>query len=205
MSRVLVIDYGVGNIDSIRRALEECGASVLVGREPHDFDVCTHAVLPGVGAFGAAMDVLEDYDLPNMIESRLVKTGIPVLGICLGMQLLAAVGYEGGERAGLGLIPASVEKLDTSQTQERLPHIGWNEVMHDGRSPFLADIASGTDFYFVHSYAMKCDDPQDVVGTSPYCGEFVSVVNRGSVWGTQFHPEKSQVAGQLIFRNFLET
>lgn len=201
--RVLIVGYGMGNIGSVRRAFEECGAVVATGCDPDDFRGSSHVVLPGVGSFHEGMARLVDREVPAMLERFVVQDGRPLLGICLGMQLLALEGVEGGSTRGLGLIDGEVLPLRPADPGERIPHVGWNEVHHDGSSPLLGSIPSGADFYFVHSFAISCRQPGQVVARTPYCGSFASVVGEGNVWGTQFHPEKSQRAGMQLLRNFL--
>ncbi len=198
--KVLVIDYEMGNLGSVKRSFEECGAEVLVSEDPGQIKSATHLVLPGVGSFRDGMNNLKRKNwIPKIQEA--VSDGIPVLGICLGMQLLASTGLEGGETAGLGLIPGKVERL-TSQS-ERIPHVGWNEVSQNRPSSLLKTIPNGTDFYFVHSYHFIPVDPAHILSKTPYCGEFVSAVESKNVFGVQFHPEKSSKPGFQLFRNFL--
>jgi glutamine amidotransferase len=139
---------------------------------------------------------------PGAIERALSKPGVAMLGICLGMQLLADVGHENGETKGLGLVAGEVARMSPSG-EERLPHVGWNEIRLKNLSPLLHGIESGVDFYFVHSYRFEPADKKSVLATTPYCGEFASIVQKGNVFGTQFHPEKSSHAGFRILRNFL--
>lgn len=201
--RVLIIDYGLGNLGSVRRAFEECGAKVSIGCSRDSFLDASHVVIPGVGAFAEGMGLLESQGLPSMIKDFVVQAGKPLLGICLGMQLLGIDGIEGGLTKGLCLVDGHVLPLQPSSPRERIPHVGWNEVHHDGTSALLSSIPSGVDFYFVHSYAIAAASPEQIVATTPYCGDFVSVIQNGNVWGTQFHPEKSQRAGMQLLRNFL--
>lgn len=203
MARVLVVDYGSGNVDSVRRALEECGAVAMVGNAPEDFLAATHIVLPGVGAFPDGMARLEARSIPSLLRHHCLEGGTPLLGICLGMQLLADVGSEVRPCAGLGLVPGSVDALVPDHPGERLPHVGWNEVRGIGDQPLLEGIPEGTDFYFVHSFHLRCASPEHLAASTPYCGGFASVVRRGNVHGTQFHPEKSQRAGRRLLQNFL--
>ena len=198
--KVLVIDYEMGNLGSVKRSFEECGAEVLVSEDPDRIKFATHVVLPGVGSFRDGMNNLKRKNWIPKIEEA-VNDGIPVLGICLGMQLLASTGVEGGETAGLGLIPGRVERL-TSQS-ERIPHVGWNEVSQNRPSSLLKNIPNGTDFYFVHSYHFIPVDSTHILSKTPYCGEFVSAVGSKNVFGVQFHPEKSSKPGFQLFRNFL--
>ena len=202
MTLVAIVDYGLCNLDSIRRAVEICGSEVAVSKDPNVLDRANHLILPGVGAFGIAMRNLHDYGLAAAIR-RQVSAGIPLLGVCLGMQVLVSRSEEGGDHAGLGFIPGEVVRLNSRSENERIPHIGWNSVEFENNGGLLSDIQPGTDFYFLHSYHCRCADPNDVVAITPYCGEVVSVVRRGHVFGTQFHPEKSQKAGLRLLANFL--
>jgi glutamine amidotransferase len=196
-----VIDTGLCNLDSMMRALELCGGRPVVCRAPNDLHEAERLVLPGVGAFDIAMDRFERSGFAAAVRSAASK-GVPVLGVCLGMQMLADAGTEGGRRPGLGLVRGEVIAM-TPSTGEPMPHIGWNEVHHDGTSPFLADIVDGTDFYFVHSYRFVPSNTDDVIAKTPYGGGFASVVGCGKVFGVQFHPEKSRKPGFKVLTNFL--
>lgn len=202
MSHVVVIDYGMGNLDSARRALEECGGDVVVTDEPSELRRADHIVLPGVGAFPEAMENLRQRGFDEALRDE-VSAGAPLLGICLGMQVLAATGSEAGGAKGLGLIDGDVDRLVPTSRTERVPHIGWNEVTAVDDHPLFAGIAPGTDFYFVHGYHFAARSAADVAATTPYAGTFTSAVSHGSVHGVQFHPEKSQRAGFALLRNFL--
>lgn len=203
MPRVAIIDYGLCNLDSIRRAVEMCGGDPVVTDDPKALGSANLLILPGVGAFGVAMENLKSRGMDQSIREQ-VGAGIPLLGICLGMQLLASRSTEGGNHAGLDLIPGDVVLLK-EQTGDKIPHIGWNSVNGIAEDePLLAGVAPGTDFYFVHSYHIQCKEPADAVASTPYCGTFTSMVRHGHVAGTQFHPEKSQRAGFRLLTNFLE-
>lgn len=199
---VAVVDYGVCNVDSVRRAFEECGAKTVVTSDPGDLTTAARIVLPGVGAYPVAMRNLEARGLDEAIV-REAQAGAPILGICLGMQLLATKGVEAGGAGGLGLVPGSVERLVPTASEPRIPHVGWNEIVPSRDSTLFDGIEAGTDFYFVHSFAMRCDDEETVTATTPYVGGFTSSVSLGSVHGVQFHPEKSQGAGLALLSNFL--
>jgi imidazole glycerol-phosphate synthase subunit HisH len=203
-TRVAVVDTGLCNVDSMWRALEECGAKAIVTADPSELAHCDKLVLPGVGAFPDAMDLLEATGLADAIREQVAVDDVPVLGVCLGMQLLATRGTEVRDRAGLGLIDATVERLEPV-AGERIPHIGWNEVDVHRDSPLFDRVPDRSDFYFVHSFHVVCADERDVVATTPYCGDFVSVIAHGSVVGTQFHPEKSQAHGLALLRSFVES
>lgn len=199
---VLIVDYGMGNLASAQRALEECGAKVRVSDDPRGLAGAERIVVPGVGAFAHAMRQLRGGGWVDPLRAAVLDDGIPVLGICLGMQLLAASGEEGGSETGLGLIPGSVRRL-VPEADERVPHIGWNAVEPAAAAPLFVGIPSGTDFYFVHSYEFVPDDAVDIAATAPYCGSIVAAVARGHIAGVQFHPEKSSRAGFQLLRNFL--
>lgn len=200
MKPVIVVNTGLCNLDSICRALQECGGSPEIAGAGAAVKA-ERIVLPGVGAFAAAMAQLERTGLAAAVRERVLGDGVPFLGICLGMQLAASEGEEGGASAGLGLIPGRVTRLQP-QGGDRVPHIGWNEVAHRANATLFAGLAPGTDFYFVHSFHLRC--PEDFVAAStPHCGGFVSAVERGNVLGVQFHPEKSQTAGFDVLRAFL--
>jgi glutamine amidotransferase len=198
---VAIIDYKLCNLDSIARAVERCGGASLKTTSPEALRDADKLILPGVGAFGAAMDNLSALRLVEPIREEVAK-GKPLLGICLGMQLLAERSEESPGAVGLGLIPGEVVRL-RPQVGERIPHMGWNVVEPARSDPMFAGVAPSTDFYFVHSYHMRTD-PEHVVATTPYCGAFPSVVRRGLVAGVQFHPEKSQTAGFALLTAFLE-
>lgn len=199
--RVLVVDYGMGNLASARRGFEEGGADVLVSSDPAAIAEAGAIVVPGVGAFGQAMDRLNSAGWSEALR-RAAAEGKPILGVCLGMQLLAGKGEEGGLNDGLGLIPGTVRRL-VPEAGERVPHVGWNAVDPAPGEALFAGIPDGADFYFVHSFQFRPDDPGHVVATTPYAGGVVAAVRLGRVVGTQFHPEKSSRVGLQLIRNFL--
>ena len=202
MKAVAIVDYGMCNLDSMRRALEECGAAPKVTDDPRDLESAERIVLPGVGAFGDAMRNLRERGLDVALAAQ-VERGIPLLGICLGMQLLATTGVEGGGAAGLGFISGEVVRLLPTADSPRIPHVGWNEVRPLQPHPLFTDIAAGKDFYFVHSFHFRCVNAAAALAVTPYCGGFTSAVARDHVMGVQFHPEKSQKTGFTMLRNFL--
>jgi len=191
---VAVIDYGAGNLRSIRRALEAAGAEVAVTAEPAVVPTADAVVFPGVGAAGAAMARLDELGMVPVIREA-VAGGTPFLGICLGAQLLFGA-QEEGETAGLGLLPGRVRRL---RGGVKVPHMGWNRsrVVRDGP---LGRAGEGREYYFVHSYVVEPEDAADVAATVDYGEAFPSVVVRGNVWGTQFHPEKSGADGLALVR-----
>lgn len=200
---VAIIDYGMGNLGSVRRAFEECHANVLVITQPEELKMVDRIVLPGVGAFADAMSNLQSAGWIDALKECVQERRIPLLGICLGMQVLADKGFEGGEVDGLGLIRGQVRKLSAEPQSLRIPHIGWNEINIVRSSPLIENIESGTDFYFVHSYHFIPNSNDHIVALTPYGGRFASIVSDGIVFGVQFHPEKSSRPGFALMKNFL--
>ncbi|MCX7144166.1 MAG: imidazole glycerol phosphate synthase subunit HisH [Proteobacteria bacterium] len=203
MAVVAIVEYGMSNLDSVARAIEYCGATPLVTDQPQDLAKATHIILPGVGAFNIGMTNLRARGFEEALNEHVIHKAIPFLGICLGMQFLANKGCEAAETPGLGWIEGQVVRLKGSAPEEKVPHVGWNCVDFAKASPLLEQIDSGKDFYFVHSFHLACANPDQVLTTTPYCGKFVSAVNKENIFGVQFHPEKSQKAGFQIIRNFL--
>jgi glutamine amidotransferase len=199
---VAIVDYGSCNLDSVARAFQECGARTLVTSSPSDLAGADALVLPGVGVFAQAAHELRRRQL-DVALSEQVADGVPYLGICLGMQLVAGVGTEGGRCDGLGWIDGEVAPLVPASPGERLPHIGWNDVEAAPGSALFAGVGPVSDFYFVHSWHLVCHDDRDVAASSPYCGGFTAAVERGNVFGVQFHPEKSHRSGLRLLANFL--
>lgn len=201
---IAIVDYGMGNLGSVGRALAELGAPGTVIDSPTGLTDATRIILPGVGSFGDGMAHLEAGGWVEPLR-RAVAARTPLLGICLGMHLLASRGREGGDRPGLDLIPGRVKRLDEFGCAERIPHAGWNAVSVCGTErPLFAGIPSGTDFYFVHSYAMEAAVADTVIATTEYGVTLTAAVAHGPVLGTQFHPEKSSKAGFRLLKNFLE-
>lgn len=208
---VAIIDYGSGNLRSaakaFERAIREAGRdeAVEVTADPGAVRAADRVVLPGVGAFADCKAGL--LGLPGMIEAlteAVMDKGRPFLGICVGMQLMAEIGREHGEHAGLGWIPGAVEALAPNDPALKIPHMGWNqlEIAASGH-PVLAGIEPGAHAYFVHSYAIRCGDPAHVLATVDYGGPVTAMIGRDNMVGTQFHPEKSQRTGLRLIGNFL--
>jgi glutamine amidotransferase len=202
---VALIDYGSGNLRSAEKALARAGAHVAVTSDPVVVAKADRIVLPGVGAFGDCMRGLSE--VPGMVEAlrdAALKRGVPFLGICVGMQLLASIGREFGDHAGLDWIEGEVDRLVPADPELKIPHMGWNELEIVRPHPLFAGIAPGAHVYFVHSYAMRTHDPAHVLAISDYGGTFTAAVGRNNIAGTQFHPEKSQAVGLALLGNFLE-
>jgi len=203
MNQVAIIDYGMCNLDSVARAVEECGGMPLVTDKAKDIETANRIILPGVGAFPEAMLNIRQRSLDQILCEQVLERRIPFLGICLGMQLLATKGWEGGEVEGLGWIEGDVRRLEPTEEDTRIPHIGWNEVNFVRDSPLSKGIPSSPDFYFVHSYHLSPYDERDIQATTPYGKGFVSAIQRDLIFGVQFHPEKSQRLGFQVLKNFL--
>ncbi|MEM9543296.1 MAG: imidazole glycerol phosphate synthase subunit HisH [Cyanobacteria bacterium P01_E01_bin.42] len=203
MKKVAIVNYDAGNLDSVARAVIECGGKPEISCNPDTFARADFIILPGVGSFARGMQKIRDRNLDVILREQVIDCGIPFLGICLGMQLLATRGREGGETPGLGWIEGRVERFQPTGLDVRIPHVGWNEAIYQHSSPLLRNIPPRKDFYFVHSYHFLCDRAEDILAYTPYCGNFVSIVSRDNIFGVQFHPEKSQKVGLQLLRNFL--
>lgn len=198
-----IVDYGGGNLTSVFNGIKFFSpeAEVNILTQADQLEECSKILLPGVGAFGVARQLMYETGIDQALIQQ-AEQGKLILGVCLGMQLLASKSYEDGEHQGLGLIPGEVKKFKVDRL--KVPHMGWNEVFHKETSPLLKDIQTGRDFYFVHSYHFICENDSDVLATSVYGEEFCCAVNRENVFGVQFHPEKSQRDGLLLLKNFVE-
>jgi glutamine amidotransferase len=196
---IAVVDYGMGNRRSVEKAFEHIGASVIVTSDLERLRSVAGLVVPGVGAFPRGMASLRELGLDELLHER-VRSGTPVLGICLGMQLAFERSTEQGGTPGLGLIAGEVRQLDHGEL--KLPHIGWNEVSLTSRSPFTEGLPEQCAFYHVHSFAPVPAEREDILGTAVYGAPFASVVAHGGFYGVQFHPEKSSAAGLRLLANF---
>jgi glutamine amidotransferase len=202
-AKIAIVDYGMGNRRSVEKALQHVGAVVSITRDPVELRAADGLLLPGVGAFPAAMRTLRELDLEDVLLGC-ARGGMPFFGSCMGMQLLFESSEEHDGATGLGLLRGSVTRLDPRG--QKLPHIGWSEVRFrapTGEShPLLHGLPDPSTFYHVHSYAPRPADAEDVLGVSDYGEEFASVVARDNVFGAQFHPEKSSTHGLALLRNF---
>jgi len=205
---IAIVDYGMGNLRSVHKALERVGYPALVTQDPGAIGRADGLILPGVGAFQKAMDNLETQKLIDPVI-KFIQSGKPFLGICLGLQLLFSEGEEFGIHKGLGIFPGRVIRFPFSQPGApsskdslKVPHMGWNSVQIKKGCPVLAGVTEGTHFYFVHSYYPVPDDREIIATTTDYGGEFVSSIGRGNLFACQFHPEKSQSAGLKLLMNF---
>ena len=198
---ISVVSYGVCNVGSIVNMLKRIGAAAETASTPEAVRSAAKVILPGIGAFDNGMKALRDLDLVEPLKER-ARAGVPLLGICLGMQLLGDSSEE-GTASGLGLLHGRCIRFRfTSGLPLRVPHMGWNVVSQRTENALLDGLDSDARFYFVHSYHLACADPNDVLGTSNYGIEFAAMVHRGNIWGVQFHPEKSHRYGMTLLRNF---
>jgi glutamine amidotransferase len=199
-----IVDYGLGNLRSVAGAVEKVGFEARVACDLETLTVADKLILPGVGAFGDGMANLSRRGLVGPLTEMVMERGKPLLGICLGSQLIAKRSEEFGAHEGLGWIDAEVLRLQPADPELRVPHVGWNEVRQVRPCPLFEGVPDASLFYFVHSYRLEAADPALVVGTCDYGGPVVAVVRRANVYATQFHPEKSQKAGLALLKNFLE-
>ena len=200
-----VIDYGAANLGSVVRAFQRLGAAPLVTANPTDLRRATHIVLPGVGSFSDCARNLSEGGWVEAIQTQVRTHNKAMLGVCVGMQLLANEGTEWGTHAGLGLIPGRVRRLDELGCTLRIPHVGWNDLtVTGGQQSLLSNVPSGTDMYFVHSYAFEATNAGDIWATADYGVPLAGAVGNGRVMGVQFHPEKSAKAGLTVLKNFLD-
>lgn len=197
---IVIINNNMGNIKSVSRALDVLKIDNVISADPEEIKKASKLILPGVGNFSEASKRLKESGLMDLIKSEVLEKKKPLLGICLGMQLLFEKGFEDGESEGLGFIPGSVRPLSERPHKLPVPHMGWNDLIVKP-SKILQGIPTGECFYFVHSYEAKCDK-QYVCATTDYGEDVVAAVEFENVYGTQFHPEKSQASGIQILRNF---
>jgi imidazole glycerol-phosphate synthase subunit HisH len=199
-SETIIIDYGMGNLRSVEKAVAAVGGRPVITADPDAVRKAARLILPGVGAFGDAMRNLRQNGMDRAILEA-VHAGTPLLGLCLGLQLIFAHSEEFGSHEGLNLIPGKV--LRFAGPDLRVPHVGWNQIEGLQTDPLVKDIPEGSYFYFVHSYYVEPDRTEDVLRWTHYGHRFCSIACRDNVWGAQFHPEKSQDMGKKLLRNFL--
>jgi glutamine amidotransferase len=202
-----IVDYGMANLRSVQKAFERFGQSADIITTPEQVRAAGHLVVPGVGAFCDAAKVLEKNGLADAIKDH-IKAGKPFLGICLGLQLLADIGYEDGEHKGLGIIPGKVVRFTVDQPPDNLkvPHMGWNSltINRDRTPPLFRNLPQTAYVYFVHSYHIVPQNPAVIAATATYGRPFVAALWKENIMATQFHPEKSQEVGATILKNFAE-
>lgn len=200
-----IIDYGLGNLTSVAGAVDKLGFPAIITADPARLAEAEKLILPGVGAFGDGMRNLRERDLVAPLTDLVMRRRKPLLGICLGFQLMARSSEEFGAHEGLGWIDARIERLLPGEDSLRVPHVGWNELHRTGDDCILFDgVPEDALFYYVHSFRMAPANDNVIAGECDYGGRFTSAIQQGSLFGTQFHPEKSQRHGLTVLKNFLE-
>jgi len=201
---ITIIDYGMGNLGSVANMIKKVGGKSIITSDKEEIQKAIKILLPGVGAFDNAVKNLKKLDLLDLIKEKVLMGNIPIMGICLGMQLLTK-GSEEGELEGFGFIDAFAKKFKFENKKLKVPHMGWNTVKLQKKSNLFEGMENQENrFYFVHSYAVECNEKQDILTTTNYGYEFVSSFEKGNIIGCQFHPEKSHKFGMALFKNFVE-
>lgn len=202
---ITIVDYGVGNLGSIINMLKKVGAKAQASSDPDVLRQAEKLILPGVGAFDAGMRKLNEFGLVPLLTELVLEKKVPVIGLCLGMQLMTK-GSEEGTEAGLGWVDAETVrfKFGPENAHLKVPHMGWNTLDIQRQPPLVADLGPESRFYFVHSYYVVCKDKADVVAYTDYGHPLAAVINKGNIMGAQFHPEKSHRYGMQLLKNFAE-
>lgn len=201
---ISLVDYGVANLGSMRNMLRRIGAESELVATPDGIAKATKIVLPGIGAFDQGMEALTSLGLVEALRNRVLRDGIPLFGVCLGVQLLGESSAE-GTRTGLGLIASRCERLPADAAAGiRVPHMSWAQIVPTRRDAILDGLDERARFYFVHAYHVVCRDPSDVLAVARYGIEFTAMIRRGNIYGAQFHPEKSHRFGMQLLKNFVE-
>ncbi len=202
---IVIVDYGMGNIGSIANMIKKAGGQSIVTSDVEVIGNAEKLIIPGVGAFDNGIKNLHDSGLIDVLNRKVLDEGVPILGICLGMQLMAKSSEE-GVLPGLGWIDANCIKFKFTGANEilRIPHMGWNEVKIKKKDGIFKNMYDDASFYFVHSYHVRCNNPDDIASTTEYGFEFTSSIHHGNIFATQFHPEKSHKYGLLVMKNFVE-
>ena len=199
--QILILDYGSGNVKSVFNICKYIDDNTVISNDIENIKKCSHIILPGVGSFKSSMDKIKK-NLPlEEIMSQIVNKQKPILGICVGMQVLANIGYEFGECPGLGLIDGLLKKLETDEYP--LPNIGWNNVVVEKDSLLFKKLEKDNSFYFIHSFAFIAKNQDNIIASSLYEQKFVSAIQKENIFGVQFHPEKSQKSGIQLLKNFI--
>ena len=202
MKKISVIDFRGGNLYSVIQACKEVGGSAEITDNYEEILNSDGLILPGVGSFPSAMKILEEKNLVKPIKD-FVSSGKPFFGICLGMQVMANKGFEGGEFVGIGWFNASVIKINPKDDNIKVPNIGWNKIEYNEENVLFQNLRNPVEVYFVHSYHMDCFDQKNIIATSTHGHKITAAINKDNIYGTQFHPEKSQDLGLQILENFL--
>lgn len=202
---IVIVDYGVGNVGSIINMLKKAGAKAIASSDPTVLEQAEKLILPGIGAFDAGMNKLNERGLVPLLNYLALEKKVPFLGLCLGLQLMTKKSEE-GQTPGLGWLDAETVrfKFEAEQPQLKVPHMGWNTIKIRQEHPIFTNLEPDTRFYFVHSYYIKSNDPQEVLAETDYGGAFDSILGKDNILGAQFHPEKSHKFGLRFLKNFAE-
>ena len=199
---VVILDYGSGNLKSVMNIFEYLGYKVKISRNLSEVESSSHIILPGVGSYKSCAKKLENNIGIDLLKDQIITKNKPLLGICVGMQILSTFGKENGKSDGLNFIPGVVDRLDANDLP--IPQIGWNTINIKKQNMLLDGIPNNSDFYFVHSYKFELETKDNVIATTNYEKEFSSIINYKNIYGVQFHPEKSQTYGIKLLKNFVE-
>ncbi|HLG35397.1 MAG TPA: imidazole glycerol phosphate synthase subunit HisH [Bacteroidia bacterium] len=202
---IVIIDYETGNLGSIRNMMKKIGCEAKISSSLLDIENASKLILPGVGAYDSGMTKLHSKEMIPVLHKKVIEDKIPILGLCLGMQLMTKKSEE-GKIEGLGWIEAETVRFRFSETQKqfKVPHMGWKFVSQKMENPLFKDMYESSRFYFVHSYYVRCENANDILATTSYSEEFVSAFCKGNIMGVQFHPEKSHKYGMKMLKNFSE-
>jgi glutamine amidotransferase len=202
-NQIVIVDYGMGNLQSVKKKLMKLNVDAIISSNPKDIQNANKIILPGVGHFGQAMLKLHQLDLIQVLNEQVLHKNKPILGICLGMQLMALKSEEGNVN-GLGWIDADVVKFKVNdKLKYKIPHTGWNDIIIKKESPLMIGISNLSEFYFVHSYYFKPHQTADILNETEYEERFVSSIQRENIFGVQYHPEKSHDVGEVLLKNFI--
>ncbi len=199
---IAILDYGSGNLKSVFNICQYLGYNVKISKDLSEIEVCSHLILPGVGSYKSCAEKLEKNIGFDLLKDQVLNKGKPLLGICVGMQVLSTIGNEHSTNSGLNLISGTVNKLEV--TNLPVPQVGWNSISIKKNDILLEGIPNNTDFYFVHSYKFELESSANIIATTNYEKEFSSIINNKNIYGVQFHPEKSQTYGIKLLKNFIE-
>ena len=201
-NRITIIDYGMGNLRSVQKKFQRVGAEVLISSDTEEISQAKKLILPGIGHFANGISNLKKNGMWELLNKMVLEEKVPILGICLGMQLMAKHSEEGNVE-GLGWFDAEIIKFQVKdQLKYKVPHMGWNNAVLNKDSILFKDIPKESLYYFVHSYHIKCNHVQDILTTTKYEYSFTSSIQKNNIYGTQFHPEKSHDWGELLYKNF---